>query len=80
MMVITIAPLITADDVPDPDSVGEGETVPKEGVTLISLFDYLCRSFMMDVPGYMQDTFASHVFRVTLSSLAGLPASASTPV
>lgn len=77
-MVITIAPLITADDVPDPDSVGEGETVPKEGVTLISLFDYLCRSFMMDVPGYMQDTFASHVFRVTLSSLAGLPASAST--
>merc|ERR1719272_991928 len=26
----------------------------------------------------MQDTFASHVLRVTLSSLAGLPASAST--
>jgi hypothetical protein len=78
MLVITVAPLIQADESPNPDHITtneEGEAVaPPPTTSLMTLFDYLCRSFQIDLPAYMQDPYGSHVLRVTMSALAGLPA------
>lgn len=60
MMVITCAPLITPDQAPDAENSfteGEEAVTAKEGATLITLFDYLCRSFMLDLPGYVDPCF-----------------------
>ena len=68
MVVLTVAPLIVGGDEPDEEIMGDGTVAPGEGVTLITLFNFLCLTFQKDTPGYMQDTYSSHVRCPSLSS------------